>query len=195
MPDARLHQVTELLQAIDEGDEQAADRLLPLVYEELRKLAHHRMAREPAGQTLQPTALVHEAYLRLVGAEEPAWRSRGHFFGAAAEAMRRIMIDRARRHRLPKHGGGRRRVPVRPTDLPGPEEPVDLLLLDEALRGLEARDQRMSEVVKLRYFAGLTVEQTASALGVTGRTVDRDWTAAKAWLFREMSREGGGASP
>jgi RNA polymerase sigma factor (TIGR02999 family) len=195
MPDARTHQVTELLQAIDKGDGQAAERLLPLVYEELRKLAHQRMAREPAGQTLEPTALVHEAYLRLVGPEETPWRSRGHFFGAAAEAMRRILIDRARKRQLPKHGGGRRRAAVRPTDLPGVEESVDLLALDEALSRLEARDRRMSEVVKLRFFAGLTVDQTAQVLDVTGRTVDRDWTAAKAWLFREMSHGGGGESP
>ena len=186
MPDARAHQVTELLQAIDEGDEQAGEQLLPLVYEELRKLAHHRMAREPAGLTLQATALVHEAYLRLVGPEETAWRSRGHFFGAAAEAMRRILIDAARKRRLTKHGGGRRRVPVGPDDLPGPEEPVDLLLFNEALCELETRDERMGEVVKLRFFAGLTVDETAAALGRSRRTVLREWSFARAWLQQRL---------
>jgi len=187
MPDATDPAVTEILQAIDGGDDQAAERLLPLVYAELRRLARQRMAREPAGLTLQPTALVHEAYLRLIGPGETPWGGRAHFFAAAAEAMRRILIERARRHRLPKHGGGRRRLPLDPSDLTADDEPIDLLVLDEALRRLESRDARMGEIVKLRFFAGLTIEQTAQALGVTSRTVDRDWTAARAWLFREMT--------
>ena len=187
MPDATDPAVTEILQAIDGGDDQAAERLLPLVYAELRRLARQRMAREPAGLTLQPTALVHEAYLRLIGPGETAWGGRAHFFAAAAEAMRRILIERARRHRLPKHGGGRRRLPLDPSDLAANDEPIDLLVLDEALRRLESRDARMGEIVKLRFFAGLTIEQTAQALGVTSRTVVRDWTAARAGLFREMT--------
>ena len=182
--------MTQLLDAVRDGDEHAADRLLPLVYEELRKLAHQRMAHEPLGHTLDATSLVHEAYLRLVGdadSSAPDWNSRGHFFGAAAEAMRRILVERARRYEREKHGAGARRLQMREGLAATEPESVDLIGLDEALARLEQRDPRMSEIVKLRFFAGLTIEQTALALAVTSRTVNRRWIAAKTWLRREMT--------
>jgi RNA polymerase sigma factor (TIGR02999 family) len=187
MGDAATTGVTQLLDAVREGDEHAAERLLPLVYEELRKLAHQRMAQEPKGHTLQATALVHEAYLRLVGDQETGWESKGHFFAAAAEAMRRILIERARKYGRQKHGAGAKRMDLMEADAVAGPESVDLLGLDGALGRLEQHDRRMSEIVKLRFFAGLTIEQTALALGVTSRTVNRDWTAAKAWLHHEMT--------
>jgi RNA polymerase sigma factor (TIGR02999 family) len=190
MGDVESKGVTQLLDAVQGGDEDAAERLLPLVYEELRKLAHQRMAQEPTGHTLQATALVHEAYLRLVGDQEAGWESRGHFFAAAAEAMRRILIERARKYGRQKHGAGAKRLDLMEADVAIEADSVDLLALDEVLRALEKRDTRMSEIVKLRFFAGLTIEQTALALGVTSRTVNRDWTAAKAWLHHEMTSRG-----
>jgi RNA polymerase sigma factor (TIGR02999 family) len=179
--------VTRLLRQIEQGDRQAAEELLPLVYHELRRLARSRMARERPGQTLTPTALVHEAYLRLVKDESLGWDNRGHFFAAAAEAMRRILIERARRYAARKHGGGQERVTLDETASPMSAPLEDLLALDAALTRLEAKDKAMADVVKLRYFSGLTVPETASALGLSVATVNRHWAAARAWLQREMS--------
>lgn len=184
-------QVTRLIKAAGAGDPRAAESLLPLVYDELRRLAAAQLSKEPAGQTLQPTALVHEAYLRLVGGEAIEWQGRGHFFAAAARAMRRILIDRARRHRAAKHGGDRARAELR-EDLIADPTPgtggagMDLLRLDAAIARLEARDSRQAEIVLLRYFAGLSIEQTAEALGVSTGTVKNDWVFARAWLRREL---------
>jgi RNA polymerase sigma factor (TIGR02999 family) len=179
--------VTEVLAALGQGDASAADRLLPLVYDELRRLAHRQMAREPSGSTLQATALVHEAYLRLVGALDLHWESRAHFFRAAALAMRRILVEQARRRRQVKRGGRLDRLPLEePACAPG-VEPLDVLALDEALSRLEARDKRKADVVHLRYFAGLDVEETAGALGISAATVKNDWSYARAWLHRELS--------
>ena len=175
--------VTCLLDAAAAGDRQAAAALLPLVYDELRQLAAARMAAEAPGQTLQPTALVHEAYLRLVDFDTiHRWDSRGHFFAAAAEAMRRILVENARRKSTAKAGGGRQRVDLAAVE-PASEGPrVDLLALDEALGRLEAKDRRKAELVKLRFFAGLTNEQAAAALGISTSTADNDWAYAKTWL-------------
>lgn len=194
LTDGGSHQVTRLLEAAGDGDRRASEELLPLVYEELRRLAAAQLAREPSGHTLQPTALVHEAYLKLIGGAEIKWEGRRQFFCAAATAMRRILVDRARRVRAEKHGGNRKREPLsddtpvidEPTPSPG-EAPVNLLGLHEALSRLEARDTRQAEVVLLRYFAGLTVEETAAALGVSPATVKNDWMYARAWLRRELS--------
>jgi RNA polymerase sigma factor (TIGR02999 family) len=170
-----------------DGDPHAAGRLLPLVYEELRRLAAAHLAREPGGQTLQPTALVHEAYVRLQGARgEPHWDNRGHFFAAAAEAMRRILIDGARRKHRPKHGGGRRRVSG---DAAAPSPgmpPEDLLALDEALDKLAKEEPAKAELVKLRFFAGLTMPEVAEALGISLATAERHWAYARAWLYAEL---------
>jgi RNA polymerase sigma factor (TIGR02999 family) len=183
--------VTRILSAAAAGDPHAAGQLLPLVYDELRKLATRRMADEPSGQTLQATALVHEAYLRLVDvgdAQQQHWNGRGHFFAAAAEAMRRILVENARRkHRL-KAGGGRRRVDlddVDPAAIAGPAG-VDVLALDEALGKLERDDRRKAELVKLRYFAGLTNDQAAAVLGISGATAENDWAYARAWLRLQL---------
>jgi RNA polymerase sigma factor (TIGR02999 family) len=184
-----MSQETHILNAIERGDPLAAGQLLPLVYDELRKLAAQRLAQEAPGHTLQPTALVHEAYLRLVaGAEGPApneqpWDNRRHFFAAAAEAMRRILIDRARdKHRL-KRGGGWRCLHLDRIEVPLEDPPEDLLALDEALEGLAREDPLGAELVKLRFYAGLTLEDAASALGVARRTADRYWAFARSWLF------------
>ncbi len=179
-------EVTRLLDGIGRGDRMASDQLLPLVYDELRRLAGARMARENPGQTLQPTALVHEAYLRLVKDEDLGWEDRGHFFAAAAEAMRRILIERARRYARHKHGAGQRRVPLADDLASAEPDAAELLSLDRCLDQLEERDAAMARVVKLRYFAGLTVEETAAALAVSRRQVSRLWIAARAWLRREM---------
>lgn len=183
------NEVTRLLQAINAGDEKSSEELLPLVYEELRKLAASHMVREKPGQTLQPTALVHEAYLRLVGDAGTGWNSRGHFFGAAAQAMRRILVEQARRRGRLKRGGDRQRVEL--DDLPDKKdtENVDYVVLDEALRRMEKEDERMARVVMLRYFAGLSIEETAEAMDVSPMTVKRDWACAKAWLYEEMKGE------
>ncbi len=183
-----MSDVTRILEAIEQGDPHAADRLLPLVYDELRKLAARKMAEEKPGQTLQPTALVHEAYLRLVGAKPQAapWNSRGHFFAAAAEAMRRILVENARRQASLKRGGGRKREDLSELDLPAPEARDDLLALDEALTRLAAKDALAAELVKLRYFAGLTSAQAAEALGISPRTADRTWVYARSWLLHEL---------
>jgi RNA polymerase sigma factor (TIGR02999 family) len=181
-------ELTEILAAITSGDRDAASRLLPLVYDELREVARAKLARERQGHTLQPTALVHEAYLRLFGNARPRWENRAHFFGAAAEAMRRILIERARRHLRLKRGGGRQQVPLADMVEQQTLGAEDLLALDRALDRLEARDAVMAEVVKLRYFAGLTVDETAAALDLSPRTVDRHWTGARAWLQRELAK-------
>jgi RNA polymerase sigma factor (TIGR02999 family) len=180
--------VTRVLSAIEHGDPQAAERLLPLVYDELRKLAAHKVAREQTGQTLSATALVHEAYLRLVGnGAEPHWNGRGHFFAAAAEAMRRLLVERARRKRRVRHGGGRARIDLEDLDIEAERGADDLLALDEALQRLCAKEPTAAEVVKLRYFAGLTAASAAATLGISLRTANRHWAYAKAWLYRHMS--------
>ncbi len=183
-----MSDVTRILVAIEQGDAKAADELLPLVYEELRRLAGLKMSQELPGQTLQATALVHEAYIRLVGAENQNWSSRGHFFAAAAEAMRRILIENARRKQRRKHGGGRQRVDLDDADvaIEGPE--TDIIALDEALAKLAEEDKIVAELVKLRYFAGLTLGQAANILGVSQRTADRYWAYARAWLYQEITK-------
>ncbi len=184
--------VTRILNAIEQGDGQAADELLPLVYEELRLLAAQKLAQERPGQTLQATALVHEAYIRLVEAENQSWNSRGHFFKAAAEAMRRILVESARRKGRLKRGGNRDRVSLDDIDLSIGRLPAGVVALDEALTKLAKQKPAMVEVIELRYFAGLTLEQIAGILGVSERTVSSYWTYAKAWLYREITKEGFG---
>ncbi len=188
-----MNEVTRILSAIEQGDPQAAEKLLPLVYDELRKLAAQKMAQEKPGQTLQATALVHEAYLRLVpsgghrAAEPQRWNSRGHFFCAAAEAMRRILVERARRSRRARHGGGWKRLDLEKLELQD-HSGDDLLALDQALDTLAAEEPAAADVVKLRYFAGLTTAQTAAALGISVRTANRHLAFARAWLFQELGR-------
>src|SRR4051794_40918822 len=182
-----MSDVTRILSAIQAGEPHAASALLPLVYDELRKLAAARLSNEPAGQTLQPTALVHEAYLRLVGNGDAGWDSRGHFFAAAAEAMRRIVVEAARRKKRLKHGGDLTRVDVELADLPTRLPPEDLLALDEALGRLEQLDPVKARLVTLRYFAGLTIEQAADALTTSRVTAHRYWTFARAWLHQQMT--------
>ena len=186
-----MNEVTHILSALEGGDPRAAERLLPLVYDELRRLAAHKMAREARGQTLEATALVHEAYLRLVDTDQvQQWNSRGHFFAAAAEAMRRILVDRARRKRSPKHGGDRRRIDLDESVSCVPEPADDLLCLDEALDQLAREDPVKAELVKLRYFAGLSVQDAADALGISRATADRYWAYAKVWLYCAISGPG-----
>jgi RNA polymerase sigma factor (TIGR02999 family) len=185
--------ITQVLNAIEHGDPHAAEQLLPLVYQELRKLAAERMAQERPGQTLQATALVHEAYLRLLGGEQTGnWDGRGHFFAAAAEAMRRILIDRARHKNSLKAGGGRRRVDLNEIDRTLDEPDLELLALDDALRELEQKHPRKAAVVKLRFFAGLTTAQAAAALGVSTSTAENDWAYARSWLRLRMEAADGG---
>lgn len=186
--------VTQVLQKVSAGDPRAASELLPLVYDELRRLAQSRMGRTPPGNTLQPTALVHEAYLRLVGSDDPTWNSRGHFFAAAAQAMRQILVDQARRKSSLKRGGagavtggGFRRADVELDELSVDAPTEDVLALDEALKQLEARDPRKARIVMLRFFAGLTSEEIAAALGISVPTVERDWRFAKAVLYSQIS--------
>jgi len=192
-----MTEVTRILEQIQQGDPNAADQLLPLVYDELRKLAAQKMVQEKPGQTLQATALVHEAYLRLVASGEVAqasaprdqrWNSRGHFFAAAAEAMRRILVESARRKQAEKHGGGRRRVDL-PEDVAAPVGPSDdLLALDEAVSRLERHDPDAARLVKLRYFAGLAHQDAAEAMGISRGAADRLWALARTWLFRQLSK-------
>jgi RNA polymerase sigma factor (TIGR02999 family) len=184
-----MSDLTRILSAIEQGDPQAAEQLLPLVYDELRRLAAQKMAQEAPGQTLQATALVHDAYLRLVDVENAQqWNSRGHFFAAAAEAMRRILVDQARRKQADKHGGGRPRVGL-PEDLAAPEgRSDDLVALDEALTRLECHDPDAAQLVKLRYFAGLSHQDAAQALGISRGAADRLWALGRAWLFRQLSK-------
>jgi RNA polymerase sigma factor (TIGR02999 family) len=183
-----MNEVTRILSAIEQGDPHAPEQLLPLVYEELRKLAAQKMAQESPGQTLQPTALVHEAYLRLVGGHRAMhWDNRGHFFAAAAEAMRRILVEQARRKRFEKHGGGLHRADVDLASMAGSPPNADLIALDEALTKLAARDPLKAQLVQLRFFAGLSNEEAAVALGVSAVTAKRYWRYARAWLHRAVS--------
>lgn len=185
--------VTTILSRIDSGDPSAAEELLPLVYDELRKLAAAKLAGEKPGQTLQATALVHEAYLRLVSGTEPrAWNGRGHFFGAAAEAMRRILVERARRRKAGKHGGGMDRVELCDGDLLARHDPEQILALDDALDSLAAEDAQAAELVKLRVFADFSVEEAGQMLGLSRATAYRAWTFARAWLKDMMLQEGAG---
>lgn len=187
-----MSDVTRILSAIERGDARAAGQLLPLVYDELRRLAARRLADESPGQTLQATALVHEAYIRLVDVEKAQhFNSRGHFFAAAAEAMRRILVENARRKQRIRHGGGRRRIDLDESAVADLQRSEDLLALDEALERLSAEERIVAEVVKLRYFAGLTIDQTAAALGISVRTANRHWAYARAWLFREIGPPAG----
>jgi len=190
-----MSSMTQLIDAAKAGDHQAAADLLPLVYGELRKLAAQRLGHEKPGQTLQPTALVHEAYLRLVGsgAESPEWDNRGHFFAAAAEAMRRILVENARRKNRVKHGGLLERVDLEDHDLPVQAQPDEILALDEALSRLQADDAVAAQVVQLHFFAGLSIQQAADALGISRATAYRQWTYARAWLRCEIG--GSGESP
>ena len=182
--------VTQILASIEQGDPHAAEQLLPLVYEELRKLAAARMGAEAPDHTLQATALVHEAWLRLVGNQhQQHWDSRGHFFSAAAEAMRRILVEGARRRQRVRHGGERQRVPLDDLVLSVAEPPEELLALDEALTKLAAIHPQRAELVRLRYFAGLTIDEAAQVLGVSATTADRYWTYARAWLYREIAAD------
>jgi RNA polymerase sigma factor (TIGR02999 family) len=180
-----MKEVTQLLQAIENGDAKSADELLPLVYEELRRLAASKMARETPGQTLQPTALVHEAWIRLVGGGSVQFNGRAHFFGAAAEAMRRILIDRARRKAAERHGGGQKRMDIEEIEIAAPVKDDELLAVNDALDKFAALDKQKAELVKLRFFAGLTIEQAAAVLGISEPTAKRWWAYARSWLFEE----------
>ncbi len=187
-----MSDATPILDALGRGEPQAAGRLLPMVYDELRRLAARRLAGEAPGQTLDATALVHEAYLRLVGGDpERPWQGRAHFFAAAAEAMRRILVENARRKRRLKHGGGLARAEVEPAEIPAPEARSfdELLAIDSALDRLAATDSAAAELVKLRYFAGLSIPQAAEILGISPRSADRLWSYARAWLRREIDPE------
>ncbi len=183
-----MSDVTRILNAIEKGDPQAAARLLPLVYEELRILAARKMAREKPGQTLQATALVHEAYIRLVGSEAQNWSSRTSFYTAAAEAMRRILIENARRKQRLKRGGGHEKVNLDDVDLAAAEPSEDIIALDEALERLSLEDPKKATLVKLRYFAGLTTKQAAKMLGISQATAERYWSYARVWLFHEVKK-------
>jgi RNA polymerase sigma factor (TIGR02999 family) len=188
-----MAEATQILDAIEHGDPRAAEQLLPLVYDELRRLAAKRLASESPGHTFQPTALVHEAYLKLVGPDpQQPWNGRAHFFAAAAEAMRRILIDHARRKHRARRGGGMKRVELDDLDdielITGDAEADELLALDDALARLAAADPRRAELVRLRYFAGLTLEQAATLLGISRATADRHWAFARAWLYDAMNR-------
>jgi RNA polymerase sigma factor (TIGR02999 family) len=190
-----MSEVTHILHAIQQGDPRAAAQLLPLVYEELRKLAACKMANEAPGQTLQPTALVHEAWLRLGGGEDRTWDSRAHFFGAAAEAMRRILIENARRKKAARHGGGQARLDVAELELAAsvPDDP--LLAMNDALDKFATLDKDKAELVKLRYFAGMTIEEAAGVLGISEATAKRWWAYARAWLYAEVTSLGPSAEP
>jgi RNA polymerase sigma factor (TIGR02999 family) len=181
-----MSDVTRILNAIERGEAQATDELLPLVYEELRLLAAQKLSHEPPGQTLQATALVHEAYLRLVGDEPQSWENRGHFFSAAAEAMRRILVDNARRKQTQKCGGGRARVALDDANIVDTAVPGEVVELDDALVRLAVEDPQAAEIVKLRLFAGLSIDQAAQAVRVSRATAYRQWTYARAWLRSEM---------
>ena len=186
---AQVSDFTQILERVEHGDPKAAEALLPLVYEELRRLAAQKMANEAAGQTLQPTALVHEAWLRLIGNEDQRWDGRGHFFAAAAEAMRRILIDRARRKRAARHGGGEAALPIDQIEIAGPVQEEDWLALNEALEKLNARDKQKADFIKLRYFVGLTLEETAEVLGISIPTASRWWSYCRAWLAEEIESQ------
>jgi len=185
-----MNEVTQILSSIEQGDTRAADQLFPLVYDALRELAAAKLAHEAPGQTLQATALVHDVYLKLVESTAQHWNSRGHFFAAAAEAMRRILVDRARKKQSLKHGGDRVREPLDEASVMAPEVGEDLVALDEALEHLEAQDAEAAELVKLRFFAGLTSAQAAAAMGISPRTADRAWTYARTFLLAELKKGG-----
>lgn len=187
MTDEQAGLVTQMLKQVSAGDPRASSELLPLVYAELRKLAQSRMAKTPPGNTLQPTALVHEAYMRMVGGDAPSWNSRGHFFAAAAQAMRQILVEQVRRKASLKRGGEFDRVAVDPGELAIAEPSEDILALDEALKELERRDPRKAQLVNLRFFAGLTTEEAAAALGISVPTAERDWRFVKALLHSQLS--------
>ena len=182
-------EVTQVLQAIGRNEEGAAEKLLPLVYSELRRLAGARMAHEMSGHTLQPTALVHEAWLRLVKDGDRTWQNRGHFFGAAAEAMRRILIERARHRSRLKHGGGQVRMDIEDLELAETTPDDKILLVDEALAQLKTEDPELERIVVMKFFGGPSNEEVAESLGLAKRTLDRQWAYAKAWLFRRISEE------
>jgi RNA polymerase sigma factor (TIGR02999 family) len=184
-----MSEITLVLRAISRGDSRASEELLPLVYDELRRLAGMRMAREAAGQTLQPTALVHEAWLRLVNDGDRTWQNRAHFFGAAAEAMRRILIDNARRKSTLKRGGGQDRLNIEDLELAAATPDDRILLIDQALQRLETDDPDSARIVVLKFFGGLTNKEVGKTLGVTERTVERQWAYAKAWLFQSIRGE------
>jgi len=184
-----MSDLTRILNAAQQGDPTAAEELLPVVYEELRRLAAYKMANEPAGHTLQPTALVHEAWLRLVESEHQSWANRAHFFAAAAEAMRRVLIDRARRKQAAKHGSNWQRVEIESIDTAATADEDTLLWVNESLEALVREDAKAAELVKLRFFVGLSVEDAAVAIGVTDRTARRYWRFARAWLYDELSRQ------
>ena len=184
-----MSDVTRILTAIEHGDAKEADKLLPLVYDELRRLAAQKMSRESPGQTLQPTALVHEAYIRLVGSETQNWKGRTHFFTAAAEAMRRILIDNARRKKSLKHGGGHKKANLDNVELAIEEPSEDVVALDEALTKLAVEDPVKANLVKLRYFAGLSIEQAAEMLGISRATAERYWSYSRVWLFHKTSKD------
>jgi RNA polymerase sigma factor (TIGR02999 family) len=191
-----MSEVTRILSAIEEGDPNAAGQLLPQVYDELRRLAAQKLAQEKPGQTLQATALVHEAYLRLVDTEKDQhWNSRGHFFAAAAEAMRRILVDQARRKLSLRGGGNLQRQPIEDQEIEAPEPSVDLLAVHEALERFQDVDPAAAQIVKLRYFAGLTIPQIAEALGISTSTADRSWAYARAWLHAALKRDGTSGIP
>jgi RNA polymerase sigma factor (TIGR02999 family) len=185
-----MSEVTRILSAIEEGDPHAAEQLLPLVYDELRKLAAQKLAHEAPGQTLQGTALVHEAYVRLVDVSKAQhWNSRGHFFAAAAEAMRRILVDQARKKKSRKHGGGFERLPLDELEIAAPQPAVDLLAVNDALEKFERLDKAAADLVKLRYYGGLTLLQAAEALGISSSTADRQWAYARAWLHAKLRQD------
>ncbi len=184
-----MSDVTRILNAIEGGDARAADELLPLVYEQLRRIARQHMAQERADHTLQATALIHEVYLKLVGNQEIRWANRAHFYAAAAEAMRRILVDHARNRGRFKRGGDRRRVPLKSVNLAVQQNSSEILALDQALERLQKEDERMHKVVMLRFFAGLSIEDTANAMDVSSRTVKREWSFARAWFFRVLGQQ------
>jgi RNA polymerase sigma factor (TIGR02999 family) len=184
-----MNDVTRILSDVEQGDPHAAEQLLPLVYDELRRLAAQKLAQEAPGQTLQATALVHEAYVRLVDVDKAQrWDSRGHFFAAAAEAMRRILVENARRHQAAKRGGGLERIDLPELAESATDDPVDLVALDEALKRLETLHPQKAQVVKLRFFAGCRLEEAAQLLGISRSTAQRHWTYARAWLFGQLNR-------
>ena len=186
-----MNDITQVLVAAQAGDPTAATQLLPLVYTELRRLAAAKMARELSGQTLQPTALVHEAWLRVRGSSQQSYQNRAHFFGAAAEAMRRILIDNARHKRALRHGGGQAREDLEETDIAAPAKDDQLLAVHEALDKLAAEDKQKAELVKLRFFVGLSIEEASEVLGISAPTAKRWWAYAKAWLYQEIGKQTG----
>ncbi len=183
-----MSEVTRILNSLEQGNAGAAEELLPVVYNELRKLAAAKMSREAPGQTLQPTALVHDAWLRLAGNEDQKWNSRAHFFGAAAEAMRRILIENARRKRAARHGGGQVKLDMAEIEVAAPAKDDELLAVSDALAKFALRDRQKAELVKLRYFVGLTTAEAAEVLGISVPTADRWWNFSRAWLFEEIER-------